>query len=117
MSLARFSAGDDTLTWLGVGNVEAALFHRDGWEAPSTDSLISARGIAGARLPALKPVTLAVRPGDVLVLATDGIAPAFVDVLRPVGGPSEIAERILRVHGKETDDALVLVARYLGSAR
>jgi negative regulator of sigma-B (phosphoserine phosphatase) len=117
MSLARFSAGDDTVTWLGVGNVEGALLHRQGPGPPSRESLIPARGIAGARLPALRPATLDVRAEDVLVFATDGIEPAFVDVLRPVGTAREIAERILRAHAKETDDALVLVARYLGSGR
>jgi serine/threonine protein phosphatase PrpC len=58
--------------------------------------------------------TLAIRRGDVLVLATDGIETAFADSLKVTGSPQDIAQRILDHHGKITDDALVLVVRYLG---
>jgi phosphoserine phosphatase RsbX len=51
-----------------------------------------------------------------VVLATDGIGTDFADRLT-AGEPSqELADRILAQYGKESDDALVLVARYLGSA-
>ena len=53
--------------------------------------------------------------GDVLVIATDGVEPDFADGLALAGSPSEIARRALERHRKPTDDALVLVLRYLGA--
>jgi hypothetical protein len=49
----------------------------------------------------------------VLVLATDGIRHDFVANLNP-GPPQAMADRILHQYAKGTDDALVLVAQYLG---
>jgi hypothetical protein len=54
-----------------------------------------------------------VSPGDTLVFATDGISTDFRRELVWSLPPQNAAERILARHGKTTDDALVLVARYL----
>jgi negative regulator of sigma-B (phosphoserine phosphatase) len=117
LSLARFSARDDTVTWIGVGNVEGRLVHSDGSGAVSVESLVPARGIAGDRLPELDEASLSVHPGDLVLLATDGIDPAFADSLRPHGTADELAARILADHSKPHDDALVVAARYLGRSR
>ena len=117
LSLARFSARDDTVTWIGVGNVEGRLVHSDGSGAVSVESLIPARGIAGDHLPELDEATLPIDPGDLVLLATDGIDPAFADSLRPHGTAEELAARILADHSKPHDDALVVAARYLGRSR
>ena len=53
--------------------------------------------------------------GDMVIFATDGIAPDFADDLRLDGPVGEIAERIISRYGKKTDDALVLVTRYVGA--
>ena len=63
----------------------------------------------------MRAATLDVRPGDVLVLATDGIDAAFADSLDVSGSPQAISERILAVHWKPPDDALVVAVRYLGA--
>jgi hypothetical protein len=52
--------------------------------------------------------------GDVMVLATDGIDSGFAQAIAAGGTAQEIADRILAEHGKEGDDALVVVVRYLG---
>jgi negative regulator of sigma-B (phosphoserine phosphatase) len=78
-------------------------------------SLAVASGLPGHELPKVRTATLDIRPGDILVLATDGIAPAFADSLDVSGSPQAITERILQNHSKTTDDALVVAARYLGS--
>src|SRR5829696_4765057 len=70
-----------------------------------------------ASLPCPRPsiaATLDVRPGDVLVLATDGIEAGFGDSLDISGTTQAITERILAAHRKPTDDALVVAIRYLG---
>jgi len=144
MSLARFDLQRGTMTWLGVGNVEGVLVAREGMESvpaypgagqgssggarvhPSgRESLLLRGGILGQQLPTLHSAEVALRPGDVIVLATDGIQSAFLlphdPILgRPLHGPQctpqRIAERILATHVRDTDDALVLVAKAHGSA-
>jgi hypothetical protein len=53
-------------------------------------------------------------PGDTLVMATDGVRSGFAADLPLHGSPQALADEILARDGKRTDDALVLVARYLG---
>jgi negative regulator of sigma-B (phosphoserine phosphatase) len=113
MSVARFCVRDDTMTWLGVGNVEGRLVRgRNGH--PSNETLIVPGGAAGFQLQRLRTETHDVQPGDTLVLATDGIDFRFADSLDVIGSADEIATGILREHARPNDDALVLVARYLG---
>jgi phosphoserine phosphatase RsbX len=71
-------------------------------------------GVVGFQLPRLRPSTTELKRGDTLILTTDGIESGFRHGLRP-GRPAQVlAEQILDGHRKHSDDALVLVARYLG---
>ena len=54
-----------------------------------------------------------VRWGDILILATDGIRSDFARDVIVTDPVQRIADRILAEHRKGTDDALVLVSRYL----
>jgi phosphoserine phosphatase RsbX len=114
LTLARLCARDETMAWVGIGNVEGRLVHDDGLGNISVDALLCAPGIAGDRLPRLEEVSLPVHRGDVVLLATDGIDAAFADSLRPYGTAEELATRILNEHWKPKDDALVVAARYIG---
>jgi hypothetical protein len=60
-------------------------------------------------------VTLPVARGATLILATDGIRSSFTEDLPPGGSPQRVAQEILDRHWRGTDDALVLVATYLGA--
>jgi hypothetical protein len=113
MSLARVDCREHTITWLGIGNVEARLL-RSHQPAPAAESLLLHGGIVGHSLPRLAPQTIRVSRGDLLIFATDGIRRDFADCLVPTGSCREIAERVLQQYGLGSDDALVLVARYLG---
>jgi serine phosphatase RsbU (regulator of sigma subunit) len=57
---------------------------------------------------------VAIRPGDLLVLASDGISEDYLDSIDFAGPAMTTAEQILDKHAKETDDALVLTARHRG---
>jgi negative regulator of sigma-B (phosphoserine phosphatase) len=57
-----------------------------------------------------------VGPGDVLILATDGIGSYSLDGMAVVEPATKIAKSILARCARETDDALVLVARCRGEA-
>jgi negative regulator of sigma-B (phosphoserine phosphatase) len=112
---ARLDGTSATLSWVGVGNVEGRLL-RAGGPGARPESLLCAPGIVGHRLGALAATDLPLRRGDVLILATDGVSARFADDLHPTGSCRAIAERVLERHGRPADDALVVVARYLGSA-
>jgi negative regulator of sigma-B (phosphoserine phosphatase) len=109
LSLGLFATG--SLTWLGVGNVDGVLL-RSGLGTPQ--QLLVRSGVVGRRLPSLELSRLTVARGDTLILATDGIDQGFAGDPGIALAAPPTAERILADHGKETDDALVLVVRYLG---
>jgi phosphoserine phosphatase RsbX len=116
LSVASVDAVAATLTWLGVGNVEGRIVRASRLRSESESLLLSA-GVVGHELPALRPSSLRLARGDLLLFATDGIDPAFADSLDVSGSCEAIAARILERHARATDDALVLVVRYLGERR
>jgi phosphoserine phosphatase RsbX len=116
MSVASFDCTTDVMTWAGVGNVEGR-FLRGGELGRPADSLLLRSGVAGHELPQLTASEVGLRRGDILILATDGIRRDFADQLATSGSTRDIADRLLELHATETDDALVLVARYMGTKR
>jgi phosphoserine phosphatase RsbX len=131
MSLASFDLSNHSLTWLGVGNVEGILLRARAFKArfgpggsgvlssegiprEARESILLKGGIIGYQLPSLRPLTISVETGDLLIFATDGIRSAFTRTLPLASSPQEIADYILAEHQRGTDDALVLVARYQG---
>jgi hypothetical protein len=114
ISLAFVSSRDGNVTWLGVGNVEGRMLSGAPSLTRPKGSLAPGNGVLGHELPAVRATTLDLLPGDVLVLATDGIEPAFADSLDTSGSAQAITDRILAVHWKPADDALVVAVRYLG---
>ncbi len=103
-------------SWIGVGNVQGMLVHANGSQNSSGRAFALLRsGIVGQRLPTtLQPSSLIVERGDTFVLATDGVALDFMKEHSLEQPPQFLAERILEQYGLVNDDALVLVARYLG---
>ncbi len=113
MSVAAFNATANTMTWVAVGNVEAYLLR--GAASRKEKSFILMRGgVVGNSLPPLREETLSVRPGDILVMATDGIRSGFSQSIDPRASPQEIADTIMADFAKENDDALVIAVRWVG---
>lgn len=117
LSLASFAGAGGGLTWLGVGNVDGVLVRGGPARASRREWLASRGGVVGYQLPSLRPAHLEVEPGDVLVLATDGIRRGFTDHLAVQHEPEEIAARLVRTCAREDDDALVLAVRHTGATR
>ncbi len=114
VSLVLFG-GDDQVQWLGVGNVESRVVAIGPGKPEVRATALLTGGIVGYLLPPnLQTQTVPIRPGDVLLMSTDGIAPDFVDTLDLAQPTTDIADDILRQHVKDTDDALVLAARHRG---
>ncbi|MGW5727018.1 SpoIIE family protein phosphatase [Nocardia beijingensis] len=116
ISLALFDEGD-TVRWLGVGNVESQVLTAGpaGSLRVHATVLLTA-GIVGYRLPAnLQPQSVAVRPGDLLLMSTDGIVTESASAIDLSKSTAEITAEMLARHAKDTDDALVLAARHRGA--
>jgi negative regulator of sigma-B (phosphoserine phosphatase) len=117
MSIASIDAETNQLTWVGVGNVDAILFRANPDAMPARESLPQRGGVVGFRIPSLRITTLPIARGDMLVVATDGVRSNFC-ADSPLGWhPQDAADYMLKRHGRGTDDALVLVARYIGALR
>jgi len=113
MSVASFNLSEARITWLGVGNVQGVLLRRGLSRSVTEESLLLRAGVVGVQLPSLRVSVLPVSTGDTLIFTTDGINTDFDRRLARNHPPRKAAESILARHGKTTDDALVLVARYL----
>ena len=114
ITLAFVSPAEGDVTWLGVGNVEGRVLSGDPSATKPKGSLPLGNGVPGHELPPVRATRLDLRAGDVIVLATDGVASAFADSLDVCGSTQAISERILAAHCKPLDDALVVAVRYLG---
>ena len=112
VSVALFRAEDETVTLLGVGNVEGILLRAD--PRKKRETVLLRGGVVGYQLPPLRASVLAISPGDTLILATDGVQSGFVSTLSPFGAPQSMADGLLARYAKDSDDALALVIRYLG---
>lgn len=112
MTLASFDMEADTLTWLSVGNVTGLMMCADPSVIPARQHLLLRGGVVGYRLPPLRTFTETLSRGDTLILATDGLRSSFLEDI-PMGKPAQqMADHLLLNHSRQTDDALVVVARY-----
>jgi phosphoserine phosphatase RsbX len=115
MSAASFNIAYGLMTWLGVGNVQGVLRHSGTQRPHSQEELLLRAGVVGVQLPPLQAAVLPVLPGDILIFATDGVRGDFAQAPLYFDAPQQVAENILSRFGKGNDDALVLVAKFLGN--
>ena len=113
LGLASIDTRYHQLSWIGIGNIDATLTRAD--RAAPKESLPNRGGVVGYQMPPLRVTTRVIAADDTLVLLTDGI-----DSDSKIGAPldwspQELADHILAQHAKQTDDALALVVRYVGS--
>jgi negative regulator of sigma-B (phosphoserine phosphatase) len=114
MTLAWFDLEARTMDWTGVGNVEARFVRAGAGVDARHASPVVLGGVVGYNLPQVRMGTVALEPGDAVVLATDGVAADYSASLESGVPAQQLAERVLERHGKGTDDALAVVVRYLG---
>jgi phosphoserine phosphatase RsbX len=116
MTVGQLDPTTKTLTWIGIGNIEGLLIHKDPALRPAQISLVGQPGFLGSdgvHLTHIQSRVTQIARGDVLILATDGVKNTFAEGL-PQIEPQPLAEHILHKFAKGTDDALVLVAHYVG---
>lgn len=110
MTVAWFDLEASQLSWAGVGNVDARLV-RSGPEQREDVALVFG-GVLGYRMPNVRPATMPLERGDLLVMITDGIEAAISPAVAGGGAAQTMADRIFAMHGKGSDDALAVVVRY-----
>ena len=116
VTLASLEASKNSMTWLAVGNVEAIL-RRYSMPRSKPIAILPRGGIVGDRLPPLNPATLSVSPGDLLLLATDGIGSIFTREIDRMEQPRQLVNHIFTQHAKDTDDALILGVQWMNGSR
>ena len=110
-SFAAFNHAQKIMTWVGVGNVQGKLLSMDTLSQPRT--LLLSVGTLGHQVASVFPTALPIKSGDTLIFTTDGIREDFDQRVNLKQSPQQLADEILSRHARQTDDALVLVGRYL----
>jgi negative regulator of sigma-B (phosphoserine phosphatase) len=116
VTLVRVQPEAGELTWAGVGNVDAALVRVLPEGTRAVDTPLLHGGVVGYQLPVVSPRTVELRQGDLVILATDGVARGYAEGLRLGGELATLVADIVQRCAKGTDDALVVAARYRGGA-
>ncbi|MEX1062986.1 MAG: SpoIIE family protein phosphatase [Balneolaceae bacterium] len=117
MNLALFDNAEQSLTWMGIGNIEGMLFRAGEHENEKVDNILLRGGVVGYKLPMLRASMMSVSPGDTLVFTTDGVSIDYEQVVDASWTPELIAGHIASRYFKPSDDALVLAACYKGGKR
>lgn len=109
MALALVDHAVSTLTYAGVGNTCIRVV-----AGATSISLVSTSGIVGGNLPRLREERTAIRPGDLVIMHSDGVSARFS--LADYPGlvrkePQQIAAAIVQDFARRHDDAVLLVAR------
>jgi negative regulator of sigma-B (phosphoserine phosphatase) len=114
MTLATLDEGG-ALSWAGIGNVEGFVLQaRTSPIERAREHLTLRGGVVGARATPARVSSLQLARGDVLVMASDGIASGAAGAIAREAPVAVIADDLLARFAKASDDALALVLRYLG---
>jgi serine/threonine protein phosphatase PrpC len=112
MTLAEFNLQEQTLTLCGVGNVDATLCRAAPTAGtPARESALLRGGVVGSQLPSAYASVMQVHPGDLLIMASDGVRTDYGRDLAWRSQLQHLADQLIEKNFKGTDDALVLVAR------
>lgn len=110
VSLCSFDAGTGVLRYTGIGNITVKIVGNVPADLISRDGIVG----YGTISPQLSETRL--RPGNTMLLYSDGIRTHF-DLLEHPGlffqSAQKIADTILEKFGKKMDDASCIVMKYL----
>jgi len=111
LTIARVS--NNKLTYLAIGNVLGVYWQQDAEANWSKQSLFMQNGIVGSQLPSFELNHIALKPGDIFILATDGIKEKFETEPARLESPETIAKSLFKAYRNPKDDGLILVAQFL----
>lgn len=102
VGLLKVEAGGEG-EFCGIGNIEVQALHG---RSPSVFCLA---GIVGHNVRVSKPMVVAMRPGDIYCLTSDGVSSRGNLKACLPGPPEAVARRIVEHWGKDHDDATAVV--------
>jgi serine/threonine protein phosphatase PrpC len=107
LALLTFNLAACSVSYVGVGNIGVHAY------SATPIKPISKNGIIGYRMPHLLKLAYNYNFGDTFVLYSDGVSSRLgLDTsLDPTLEPQQLADSILHRHGKDNDDATVVVVR------
>jgi negative regulator of sigma-B (phosphoserine phosphatase) len=114
MCIVSISAHNNLMKWISVGNIGGQLLRSGNTRSPSKEWLITQNGVVGYNLPTLHTHSISVDHFDMLILTSDGISDFTIKTPIKDISVQDTADYILNKYKKMTDDASVLVVRYLG---
>jgi len=115
VSAVLINSRSHSISWCGAGNVQGVLFHRNAAAEPRYHRLITDNALLGSGSCILREMRVPVKPGDLVIFASDGVSPKFVDALPIDGKPRLVADELLANHCKEDTDCALVLVRYLGN--
>lgn len=112
MTLVSMDADRGTLSWVAIGNVDAAVLRPARGGGPTQRWSVPLRGgVVGDRLPEVRESTAALADGDTFVAATDGMSRSFLEGIDLSQDADRLARDLHTTYARADDDALVLIAR------
>lgn len=108
IAIAYLDMASNTLSLAGIGNIRVRCIGPTPWVGICRD------GVLGERFPTPNVQHFALKADDVVLLYSDGIREAISHEIRTrvhLGTARHIAETVLRVGGKVTDDASCIVIK------
>jgi len=114
MSAAIVNSGFNTISWFGAGHVQGVLFRRSPAAEPRIHKLERFNGLVGTGQIRLRELCLPIKPGDLLIFASEGVLDSFVEALPIDGKPRVVADQLLSKYCQENHDCSIVVVRYLG---
>jgi len=115
VSAAIINTGNHVVTWYGVGNVQGVLHHRSPSSNPRLQNLDQHPGLVGDGQFRFREFCITVKPGDMLILATEALNHTFAEALPMDGRPRQVADELLNTYAPEGVNTMLVVARYLGT--
>jgi phosphoserine phosphatase RsbX len=114
MTLAHIDPRKAILSWCGVGNVEAVLLRKEETGRTQKEYLLLKNGMVGKHpFTCPRVLTLPIKTNDRLLFFTDGIRNPLLDKIEFNVTTQNSAHSILNHFQTSTDDALVLVVKFI----
>jgi negative regulator of sigma-B (phosphoserine phosphatase) len=114
ISAAIVNPGVNTISWFGAGHVQGVLFKRSPAAEPRLHKLDRFNGLVGTGQIRLREMCVHIKPGDLLIFASEGVSDTFVEALPIDGKPRLVADQLLAKYCQEDTDCSIVVVRYLG---
>ncbi len=112
MSLASITPSTRELSWIGIGNVNGVLIRPDKMGTDSVKYMRLNRGVVGLQLPSLTVKKYSYANNSLLIMNTDGVKNDYTNSIDSHSSTDHIAKNIISNYSYNTDDALVLTARF-----